>query len=117
MISIPVVYSLVLATPVLGLYNTRNTKHHLKRYFKFARANIVLPAVSVAVFYVSEVMLRLIFSNYIRIPLIMLLLALLAPILTANKKMVDRTNLSEKEVKFMAGLMMASILFWIIRLF
>lgn len=114
-LSIPVIYSLVLATPILGLYNTRNTKHHLKRYFRFAQVNILVPTISVTIFYIGEVLLRLIFSGYLKIPYLIFLLFLIGPVSFINKGKIETHQLSEKEVKFMAGMLTAAILFWIVR--
>lgn len=114
-LSIPVIYSLVLATPILGLYNTRNTKHHLKRYFRFAQVNILVPTISVTIFYIGEVLLRLIFSGYLKIPYLIFLLFLIGPVSFINKGKIETRQLSEKEVKFMAGMLTAAILFWLVR--
>ncbi|EGQ43353.1 MAG: hypothetical protein J07AB43_13440 [Candidatus Nanosalina sp. J07AB43] len=114
-LSIPVIYSLVLATPILGLYNTRNTKHHLKRYFRFAQVNILVPMISATIFYIVEVLLRLIFSGYLKVPYLIFLLTVIGPVSLINKGKIESHRLSEKETKFMIGMLTAAILFWLVR--
>lgn len=114
-LSIPVIYSLILTTPVLGLYDTRNTKHHLKRYFRFAEVNVLAPAISITIFYIVEVLARVVLSNYFTLPLLVPFLFIVLPVALINRQKIQMEDLTLKEKKFVAGLAAATVLFWIIR--
>jgi len=115
-LSMPIIYSLILSTPLLGLYNTRNSKHHLKKYFRFAEVNVLAPGLSLTLLYVLEVFTRLIASNYFKIPDIASILFVIAPIYIINRQKLRVEELTQKEKKFMIALAVVTIVFWASRL-
>lgn len=115
-LSMPIIYSLILSTPLLDLYDTRNSKHHLKRYFRFAEVNVLAPGLALTLLYVLEVLTRLIASNYFKLPSIVSILFVIVPICAINKQKIRVEKLTPKEKKFMIGLAMTTIIFWTVRL-
>jgi len=111
-LSMPIIYSLILSTPFLGLYNTRNSKHHLKKYFRFAEVNVLVPGLSMTLFYVLEVFTRLITSSYFKLPTFVSILFAIIPIYMINKQKLKFEKVSQKERKFILGLLIVTIIFW-----
>lgn len=111
-LSMPIIYSMILSTPFLGLYNTRNSKQHLKKYFRFAKVNVLVPGLSITLFYILEVLTRLISSNYFKLPSIISIFFAITPIYLINKQKLKTEEVSNKEKKFMIGLSVVTVIFW-----
>lgn len=115
-LSMPILYSLILSTPFLGLYDNKKVNYRLKKYFRFAEINILVPSISLTLFYVLEVLTRLKTSTYVQIPGFVLFLFIVIPLYSINKKKVELECINQNEKKFIIGLALVTVIFWIVRL-